>query len=128
MKTAFTKIPLLLVAFAFGCDSLDLATKETDLRELKELRSELDKMVGRPCSDGQDWTIAPIGHRSGGGHDGYIAYPKSMDSVAVMKKINEYTQAQKRTNEKWSIASYCVEADKPVAVKCVDGKPCFVYK
>jgi len=96
--------------------------------ELQLLMNEIDSMVAQTaCTDADQWRITPIGSKPCGGPIAYKAYSSQMDTVAFLIEVKRFTDKQQAYNKEWDVASDCALVQMPVDVRCVDGKPEFVY-
>ncbi|TKC12653.1 hypothetical protein FA048_03275 [Pedobacter polaris] len=81
---------------------------------------------GVVCTNAANWKIIAIGSKACGGPTGFIAYEKSINEAAFLKKVKDYTAAQVVFNKKWGIFSTCEIPIEPSGVECVDGKVKFI--
>ncbi|MNX66445.1 hypothetical protein D3C86_975370 [compost metagenome] len=127
------RISLLFMTIAFvfmGCSNDDDQTKEQESQQLDQMYQEiiaLSLVTTEACTNSEEWSFTAIGSKSCGGPTGYIAYSLKIDTVAFLKKVEDYTKAQNEFNIKWGIPSTCEMAIPPTDVNCVDGKPTLVY-
>ncbi|MNR99399.1 hypothetical protein D3C72_306340 [compost metagenome] len=127
------RISLLFMTIAFifmGCSNDDDQTKEQESQQLDQMHQEiiaLSLVTTEACTNSEEWSFTAIGSKSCGGPTGYIAYSLKIDTVAFLKKVEDYTKAQNEFNIKWGIPSTCEMAIPPTGVDCVDGKPTLVY-
>lgn len=127
------RISLLFMTIAFifmGCSNDDDQTQEQESQKLDQMYQEiiaLSLVTTEACTNSDDWAFTAIGHKSCGGPTGYIAYSLKIDTAAFLKKVENYTKAQKEFNIKWGIPSTCEMAIPPTGVSCVDGKATLVF-
>ncbi|GAB1857324.1 hypothetical protein MHTCC0001_21600 [Flavobacteriaceae bacterium MHTCC 0001] len=106
----------------------ELTEREKDHRKLMDLFDDAYEMIeGIPCESAEDWAFTPYGSKACGGPQGYLAYPKTIDTVAFLEKIEIYTQAENDYNKKWSIFSTCDLTPQPKGVECANGSPILKY-
>lgn len=105
----------------------DEDSQKYDAAQLDRLRSEIEAEIAEgKCTDGNDWTFAPMGSKPCGGPQSYIAYPKKSEAT-ILPKINNYTQKMEDFNKKYNIMSDCMMAMPPSSVKCENGKAVLMY-
>jgi len=141
VKKIHIYIPLLALCTAFtlvSCNSsknintnkpIDIADRPADEDSQKYDQAQLDKIKasiesevsGETCTNASDWAFTPMGVKSCGGPQQYLAYPKKMES-SVLPRINEYTDKVRIFNEKYNIMSDCMVIPAPTSLKCVNGK------
>lgn len=129
-KYLFKFILLTLIIFSFSaCEERDLNhSKEEDLLEMANLRTEIDKLSEQfACENSADWKFTAIGEKACGGPTGYVAYSTKIDEAMFLKKVALYAQKQKAFNVKWGVASDCMFMTPPKSIDCVGGKPKLVY-
>lgn len=108
---------------------IDIANRPVDEDSQKYDQAQLDKLKasieseakGEECTNGNDWTFSPMGTKSCGGPQQYIAYPKKIET-SILPRINEYTDKVRIFNEKYNIMSDCTEITPPSYVKCIKGE------
>ncbi|UHO39016.1 hypothetical protein H5J24_02295 [Chryseobacterium capnotolerans] len=108
---------------------IDIANRPADDESQKYDQAQLDKLKasieaeakGENCTDGSEWTFAPMGVKSCGGPQQYIAYSKKIES-SILPRINEYTDKVRIFNEKYNITSDCTVIAPPAYVKCIKGE------
>jgi len=116
-----------LILLGLSACTEKLSKEEAEL-ELQILMNEIDSMVAQTaCTDADQWRITPIGAKPCGGPIAYKAYSFQMDSVAFLKEVKRYTDKQKAYNKDFNMSSDCALVQMPIDVRCVDGKPEFVY-
>ncbi|CAH0281433.1 hypothetical protein SRABI04_04066 [Chryseobacterium sp. Bi04] len=141
MKKKFILIPLLVLCTTFTLTSCntsknantnlpkDISERPADQDSQKYDQALLDKLKasiesevsGEKCTDANEWAFAPMGLKSCGGPQQYIAYPKKIE-VSILSRINEYTEKVRIFNEKYNIVSDCMMIPAPTSLKCVNGK------
>lgn len=107
----------------------DIAERPADENSQKYDQAQLDKIKAsiqseiakEKCTDVNEWAFAPMGAKSCGGPQLYIAYPKKSEET-ILKKINDYTEKVKAFNQKYGIMSDCMMINPPTGIKCVSGK------
>ena len=100
----------------------DEDSQKYDQAQLDKLKASIESEVsGEKCTDANDWTFAPMGIKSCGGPQQYIAYPKKIEA-SILPRINEYTDKVRVFNEKYNIMSDCLMVMPPASLKCVNGK------
>ncbi|AZB23269.1 MULTISPECIES: hypothetical protein [Chryseobacterium] len=108
---------------------IDIANRPADEDSQKYDQAQLDKLKasiesetkGEECTNGDSWTFAPMGIKSCGGPQQYIAYPKKIEA-SILPRINEYTDKVRIFNEKYNIMSDCMVIPPPAYVKCIKGE------
>lgn len=75
------------------------------------------------CENGQDWSYVAYGAKACGGPQGFLAYPKAIDTTQFFSKVAAYTKAEQSYNETWSVFSTCEAIQSPKAVVCENGRP-----
>jgi hypothetical protein len=141
LKNLFIKIPALVLCATLtlvSCNTKknidanlpkDISERPADESSQKYDEAQLDKMRAsiqseiskEKCTNAEDWTFAPMGAKSCGGPQLYIAYPKNQEAT-ILPKINDYTEKVKAFNEKYKIVSDCMMIQPPTSIKCVNGK------
>lgn len=141
MKKNLLHIPILVLCTTMSlisCNAskntntnlpIDIAYRPTDEDSQKYDQAQLDKLKasiesevsGEKCTDASDWAFAPMGVKSCGGPQQYIAYPKEKET-AFLERVNDYTEKVRVFNEKYNIMSDCTVIPSPTALKCVKGK------
>nr|WP_315027137.1 hypothetical protein [uncultured Chryseobacterium sp.] len=97
-------------------------SQKYDQAQLDKLKASIESEVsGEECTDASQWTFAPMGVKSCGGPQQYIAYPKKIET-SILPRINEYTDKVRIFNEKYNIMSDCVMLTPPTSLKCINGK------
>lgn len=108
---------------------VDIANRPVDEDSQKYDQAQIDKLKasieaeakGENCTNSSDWTFAPMGVKSCGGPQQYIAYPKKIEA-SILSRINEYTDKVRVFNEKYNIVSDCMVITPPTSVKCIKGE------
>ncbi|SMO61907.1 hypothetical protein SAMN06265171_103294 [Chryseobacterium rhizoplanae] len=108
---------------------VDIADRPADEDSQKYEQAQLDRLKasiesevsGEKCTDASEWAFAPMGAKSCGGPQQYIAYPKKIEA-AFLQRVNDYTEKVKTFNEKYNIMSDCVAITPPTSLKCIHGK------
>ncbi|MBV8327875.1 hypothetical protein [Chryseobacterium sp.] len=101
---------------------VDEDSQKYDQAQLDRLKASIESEVsGEKCTDANDWTFAPMGIKSCGGPQQYIAYPKKIET-RILPRIKEYTDKVRIFNEKYNIMSDCIMVMPPTSLKCVNGK------
>lgn len=108
---------------------IDIANRPVDEDSQKYDQAQIDKLKasieseakGENCTNASDWTFAPMGVKSCGGPQQYIAYPKKIET-SILPRINEYTDKVRVFNEKYNITSDCMMIMPPTSVKCIKGE------
>jgi len=96
---------------------------QEDIDKLNKLFNELKQFSESiPCEDEKKWRLAPIGQKPCGGPARYIAYSSTMDTLAFMKKVDQYTSESIKYNQKWKPASNCAVVNPP-KLRCENGRP-----
>ncbi|MGU3377517.1 hypothetical protein [Chryseobacterium sp. M5A1_1a] len=141
MKKKLLYIPaiVLCTTLAFvSCNSsknlnsnlpVDIANRPADEDSQKYDQAQLDKLKasieseasGENCTDANEWTFAPMGVKSCGGPQQYIAYSKKIET-SILPRINEYTDKVRIFNEKYNIMSDCTVITPPTSLKCIKGE------
>ncbi|PWN70176.1 hypothetical protein C1631_009300 [Chryseobacterium phosphatilyticum] len=97
-------------------------SQKYDQAQLDKLKASIESEVsGETCTNAVDWTFSPMGIKSCGGPQQYIAYPKKSET-SILPRINEYTDKVRIFNEKYNIMSDCTVVPAPTSLKCVNGK------
>ena len=106
----------------------ELSTQEKEHNDLMVMFDEIQNLVRAiACNDGSNLTFTAYGTKACGGPQGYIAYTSHIDTVAFLKKIELYTEAEKEFNITWGIISDCSISPQPIAVECNNGYPTLIY-
>lgn len=108
---------------------IDIANRPVDEDSQKYDQAQLDKLKasieseakGEECTNGSDWTFSPMGVKSCGEPQQYIAYPKKIET-SILPRISEYTDKVRVFNEKYNIISDCTVIPPPSYVKCIKGE------
>ncbi|MDW9380097.1 hypothetical protein [Chryseobacterium sp. JV558] len=141
MKKLFLYFPVIVLCTALtlvSCNTskntnanlpVDIADRPADEASQKYEQAQLDRLKasiesevsGEKCTDASEWAFAPMGAKSCGGPQLYIAYPKKIET-AFLQRVNDYTDKVKTFNEKYNIMSDCVMITPPTSLKCIQGK------
>jgi hypothetical protein len=98
------------------------AAPEGDSAAIEKLEQEA-KAIAKTngCTASSDCRTAPVGSRACGGPRYYLPYcARSTDSVALFRKLDEVSTAEKAYNTKHQVVSTC-EFRMPPAVEAVGG-------
>lgn len=133
MKIIISSFCFVILLFV-GCsdtksiiDKKEATDQETDQQELITLFSEIKtEAESISCINANEWSFTAYGSKACGGPQGYIAYPKSNETL-FLEKVTIYTNLEKAYNKKWNIFSTCDIAAKPTGVECKNGKPNLIY-
>tara|TARA_B110000211_G_C13837184_1_gene446236 strand:+ start:58 stop:438 length:381 start_codon:yes stop_codon:yes gene_type:complete len=93
----------------------------------KELGEIIDYAQSKNCTDPLEWNYVSYGTKACGGHVGYLAYYKDIDTTFLFKKIQEYSDSEMEYNKKWGASSTCNIANQPDSIVCENNKPTLVY-
>lgn len=108
-------------------DVINFLSKEAGQVYLQEKFEEINTLsTGVTCVDGKEWETLPIGSKACGGPSAFVAYHPGKHGADFLKKVTEFTAAQKAFNIKWGVFSDCSLVNKPTRVDCIDGKPVMV--
>lgn len=100
----------------------DEDSQKYDQAQIDRLKASIESEAkGESCSNASDWAFAPMGIKSCGGPQQYIAYPKKIEK-SILSRINEYTDKVRIFNEKYNIMSDCVVITPPSYIKCINGE------
>lgn len=116
---------LCLALILKGCDDNALASTEEELFRLNNELTALATSVD--CTNSSDWSVTAIGSKACGGPTGYIAYPKQIDTIAFLEKVQEYTEVQNRYNQENDIISDCAVEPAPFGLICRDNLAELIY-
>lgn len=106
----------------------ELSEQEIEHRNLMDLFSEIQSLsYSTYCYDASNWTFVAYGAKACGGPQGYIAYSTKIDTVAFLKKVENYTKTEKEFNIKWGVISDCSVVNPPKKVECKNGYPSLIY-
>ncbi|RNA63897.1 hypothetical protein D1631_16090 [Chryseobacterium nematophagum] len=101
---------------------IDESSKKYDEAQLDKLKASIEGEISKEkCTNATQWTFAPMGAKSCGGPQLYIAYPKDKEAT-ILPKINDYTEKIKTFNDKYDIVSDCIMVMPPTSIKCKNGK------
>jgi hypothetical protein len=104
----------------------DEAARNTIRHSSIEFISIESEVTKEKCTDATEWAFAPMGAKSCGGPQLYIAYPKKMEK-SILSRIDDYTEKVKAFNQKYGIMSDCMMVNPPTAIKCIKGKAELIY-
>ncbi|WP_160136199.1 hypothetical protein [Chryseobacterium sp. c4a] len=141
MKKNLLFIPAIVLCTTFilvSCNStknldtnlpIDIANRPADEDSQKYDQAQIDRLKasieseakGESCTNASDWAIAPMGVKSCGGPQQYIAYPKKIEA-SILSRISEYTDKVRIFNEKYNIVSDCTVITPPSYIKCINGE------
>jgi len=123
-------ILLSFVSISFtACEKTGNTSKEGEKERLESLYKEIDILsTSVECENAEEWAFTAIGSKACGGPTGYIAYSSKIDTEDFLKKVTLYTELQGEYNKKWNVVSDCMGLIQPSDVKCVNGKPEFIYE
>lgn len=100
----------------------DEDSQKYDQAQLDKLKASIESEVnGLECNDAGDWAFTPMGAKSCGGPQQYIAYPKKIQA-SFLARVNDYTDKVRVFNEKYNIMSDCAVIPTPTSLKCIKGK------
>lgn len=134
MKSSFLNQLFIILFVSISLVSCDVDDKGMPLQVfekavLNETLEEIFELANSvPCTDSSNWDYTAYGAKACGGPQGYLAYSKQMnDVIAFLKKVDEYSKAEKAFNMKWGVASTCDLILAPSSVECENGVPVFKY-
>ncbi|HCN48570.1 MAG TPA: hypothetical protein DIT10_05675 [Chryseobacterium sp.] len=100
----------------------DEDSQKYDQAQLDKLKASIESEVnGLECKDASEWAFTPMGAKSCGGPQQYIAYPKKIEAT-FLARVNDYTDKVRVFNEKYNIMSDCAVIPSPTSLKCIKGK------
>ncbi|MFC3159243.1 hypothetical protein SAMN05443633_103159 [Chryseobacterium arachidis] len=100
----------------------DEDSQKYEQAQIDKIKASIESEISKEkCTNASDWTFAPMGAKSCGGPQLYIAYPKKMETT-ILAKINDYTEKVKAFNQKYQIMSDCMMVMPPTSIKCANGK------
>jgi hypothetical protein len=100
----------------------DEGSQKYDEAALDKLKLVIEEEIGKEkCTDPAEWTYAPMGSKSCGGPQFYIAYPKKLEAK-ILPKIKEYTSREEAFNKKYNIQSNCTVMGQPAGIRCNGDK------
>ena len=119
-------IALFSVVVFSGCEKE--TTQDEDLRVLQAMLADLNTTANSvSCDDSSTWTFTAAGAKACGGPSIYIPYSTTIDTVAFLEAVQDYTDAEQDYNEKWGISSDCQVLTAPSGVECVQGVPSMIF-
>ena len=125
------KYLFIILGFLFlSCNNDDSSSQDTETQNLDKMDDEIisaSMVNSTPCTDPTEWSFTAIGEKGCGGPAGYIAYSLKINVPEFLKKVENYTNAQKAYNKKWGVISDCSVMSQPNGVDCVNGKPKLIY-
>lgn len=101
---------------AQGEDSLVLATF---------LQETIATARRQACSDPELWTWRLFGS-TGCSPSQLLAYPKA-EEREIVARMNCYTNLEEEFNDKWGIASICVDWANPIAIECENSEAKLIF-
>lgn len=103
-------------------------TTSLDPQTLKSLRLEIEKLAtSEVCTDPTNWRMIPMGEKSCGGPERYIAYPKIVEHDLI-EKVQSYTRLQTKYYKSHQVSSDCTMVLPPSKLACENGKSVFIYE
>ena len=106
----------------------EITDQEKEYRKLMDLFNNISNLAySKACSNSLDWSYVAYGVKACGGPQGYIPYSKNIDTKAFLKKVEEYSKAEKEFNIKWGIASDCAVVNPPKSIECKNNYPVLKY-
>ncbi len=99
------------------------AQEEAHVALLEMFKAVEMELEGVACEEVSEWGITGYGAKACGGSQGYVGYPKTIDTTAFLNLVDVYTKAEQAYNEKWGVFSTCEVIAPPTMVSCVDGVP-----
>lgn len=111
-----------LAAAATGCKDED-RDPAADIAQLAAMEAEIDALIGdAACPGGADCRAVAFGAKPCGGPWKYKVYAAAkVDTVALLRLIEDYNATNARLNEAWGWVSDCAFVSEP-AVDCVEGR------
>lgn len=118
-----------IIVIAISCSKEDVMTMEQEQQLLNEKLAEIISITNSTnCTDASLWEIIPIGAKACGGPTGYIAYSDTINEVAFLNLVANYTEEQNQFNLKWGVLSDCSVPTMPIGVNCINNQPVFIYQ
>lgn len=106
----------------------EFTEQEKDHQNLMKLFDEVYTLANNnSCINSNDFAFTGYGAKACGGVQGYIVYSKNIDSIAFLKKVQEYSKAEQEYNIKWGIISDCSVVNPPKKIECKNGYPRLIY-
>ncbi|MFN2369620.1 MAG: hypothetical protein ABR506_00545 [Candidatus Krumholzibacteriia bacterium] len=111
-----------LAAAAAGCNDEE-RDQAADVARLEAKEAEIDALIGdAACAGGADCRAVAFGAKPCGGPWQYKVYAAAkVDTVELLRLIEDYNATNARLNETWGWASDCAFVSEP-AVDCVEGR------
>ena len=117
----------LVLTLYISCSNEEL-TQDQEAEKLENMLTVIEKLASTTtCEESSSWTFTAIGSKACGGPTAYIAYSTKIDTKSFLEKVNEYTLAQAKYNDKWNLYSDCSVPSQPTGVICQNGIPTFIY-
>lgn len=124
-------IVLFTICLLFAsCSNDEETSKKEDSEKLEKLYDEIIALSlsnTETCTNSDEWLFTAIGSKACGGDAAYIVYSKKTNTTEFLSKVKQYTDAQIKFNEKWSIGSDCSITVMPTGVTCLEGKATLSY-
>ena len=117
---------LVILLANFSCiDKEDPLSKY--LLDLDQLRSEIVALSESvSCTNSDEWKFTPMGTKTCGGPERYIAYHQSVEK-RFLELVGQYTFQQGEYQRKNDVVSDCMQVVAPRTVSCEGGKAVLVY-
>ncbi|RED48851.1 hypothetical protein [Seonamhaeicola aphaedonensis] len=117
-----------LFLFAFQCDEENITLSEEELKELADLKTEIETLASSSiCNESTECKYIAFGSKPCGGPWSYLIYSTSINTNVLENKVEQYNQLETVYNAKWGVVSDCALAQEPSDVICEDNKCVAVF-
>lgn len=117
-----------LFLFAFQCDEENITQSEDELKELANLKTEIETLASSSvCNESTECKYIAFGSKPCGGPWTYLIYSTSINTSELENKVEHYNQLETVYNAKWGVVSDCALAQEPSDVICEDNKCVAVF-
>lgn len=121
-------LPFCLFLCAFQCDEDDFLTKEEQLQELANLKTEIETLANSStCNESTECKYIAFGSKPCGGPWSYLIYSTSIDTDKLEEMVEVYNQKEAGFNEAYNIASDCALVSPPTSINCENNTCVAVY-
>lgn len=111
----------LLALLLLACSGSKPESQQDYQQELREQLQEIEALIGEShCDDSEDCDYLALGAKPCGGPQAYVIFANDIDRQQLQKLVVDYTNLEKKYNEKFGIASDCALVSPPQNIGCMN--------
>ncbi len=117
----FCLMPLFILTTATQCEDDDSIVPNCEilLENIEDIRLEIEDIANASiCSDAFECRYVPFGSKACGGPKGYLIYTTSIDTLALISRVEAYNQLESEYNSTCNQFSDCTVPPPPVGFEC----------